>query len=42
MNYGMLPTPTDLAMTMNDYALYMGFLGIFCAVLFWIGFNNHT
>ena len=42
MNYGLLPTEIDLAMTLNDYAFYMGFLGIICAAFFWIGWNNHT
>ena len=42
MNYGILPTPTDLAMTLNDYSLTMAFLGLVCAMMFFIGFNNHT
>lgn len=42
MEFGSLPSNIDLAMTMNDYALYMGFLGIFCGVMFWVGWNNHT
>ena len=42
ITYGLLPTEAQLFMTQNDYAFTMGMLGIACAVMFWLGFNNHT
>ena len=42
IEYGLLPTELQLYMTQNDYAFYMGILGILCGVMFWLGFNNHT
>jgi len=37
-----LPTNVDLSMTATDYTLSMAFLGIACAVMFWVGWNSHT
>lgn len=42
MNFGLLPSNIDLNMTLEDYSFSIALLGISCAVMFWVGFNNHT